>query len=217
MSVSAAYQSRFLLKELQAQGLVYVQPFRRGVVSAGLTLNGNSALRLVRCGVGYSLTLFEKLSAGVQLNYHESSISENYGRHVAVTAECGVLLRFAENWKIGASVYNLGRAKLADFQDERLNTKMRIGTSIQLSKAVLLSSEAEKDLEHPLRFKVGIEYLPHRRVALRSGCQTNPIALSAGFGVLWTTVRLDFATQYHQVLGWTPQMTFTYQAKKESK
>jgi hypothetical protein len=217
MSLSAGYQCRFLLKELQSQGMVYAQPLRKGVVSAGLAMNGNSTLRVIRCGIGYSLTLFEKLSAGIQLNYQGAKIAENYGRTATATAECGVLIRLTENCKIGASVSNIGRAKLADFQDERLTTKMRLGTSIQLSKSVLLSSEAEKELEHPLRFKVGVEYLPHRTVTLRTGCQTNPIALSAGFGFLWTKFRLDFATQYHQVLGWTPQITFTYQAKKEPK
>ncbi len=217
MTLSAAYQCRFLIKELQAQGMVYAQPLRKGVVSAGFSLNGNSTLYVMRCGVGYCLNLNEKLSAGVQLNYQGTTIAENYGRSTTITAECGVLLRPTENWKIGASVSNIGRAKLANFQEERLPTKLRIGTSVHLSKSVLLCSEAEKELEHPLRFKVGIEYLPHRKVAFRTGCQTKPIALSAGFGFLWTTFRLDFATQFHQVLGWTPSLTFTYQGKKEAK
>jgi len=217
LTLSTTYQCRFLLKEFQAQGLVHVQPLRKGVVSAGLAMNGNSTLRVIRCGIGYSLMLFEKFSAGVQLNYQGTTIAENYGRTATATADCGVLLRLTENCKIGASVSNIGRAKLADFQDERLSTKMRLGTLIQLSNSVLLCSEAEKDLDHPLRFKVGLEYIPHRIVALRTGCQTNPIALSAGFGIHWTTIRLDFATQYHQVLGWTPQLTFTYQGKNEAK
>ncbi|MEN9400986.1 MAG: hypothetical protein RL632_2089 [Bacteroidota bacterium] len=217
MTFSAAYQCRFLLKEMQSQGMVYAQPIPKGVLSAGFAMNGNSTLRVIRCGFGYSLTLFEKLSAGVQLNYQSTAIAENYRRSATFTAECGVLIRLTENCKIGASVSNIGRAKLASFQEERLPTKMRIGTSVQLSKSVLLSAEAEKELEHPLRFKVGAEYLPHRMVALRTGCLTNPIALSAGFGFLWTSFRLDFATQYHQVLGWTPQITFTYHGKKETK
>jgi hypothetical protein len=217
MTFSAAYQCHFLLKEMQSQGVVYAQPTTKGVVSAGFTMNGYSALRVIRCGIGYSLTLFEKLSAGVQLNYQGTAIAENYGKSASATAECGVLIRLTENCKIGASVSNIGRAKLADFQDERLPTKMRLGTSLQLSKSVLLCSEAEKELEYPLHFKVGVEYLPHRKFAFRAGCQTNPITLSAGFGFLWTSFRLDFATQYHQVLGWTPQFTFTYHGKKEIK
>ncbi len=217
MAVSAAYETRFLLKEFQTQSIVYVQPLRSGVFSAGFTMNGNTVLRVIRCGLGYSLRLFEKCSAGVQLNYQGISIVENYGSHAAVTAECGALFCITENWRIGASVFNLGRAKLAAFDDERLPTKMRIGTSIQLSKAVMLSSEAEKDLNHPLRFKVGMEYLPHKSFAIRTGCQSSPISLSAGFGVHWAFFRLDFSTQYHQVLGWSPQMTFTYHAKEAVK
>lgn len=212
-SFSATYQSRFLLKEMQAQGLVYIQPIRRGVFSIGTSIQGNEFLRFFRGGMGYSMKLSDKFSAGVQLNYNRIALAENYGKQVMITAECGVYVTLTENWHLGASVFNLGRAKLADFEDERLATRFRLGSSMSLSKVVLLCLEAEKDVEHPLRIKAGIEYLPNATLSIRAGCKLNPLEISTGFGCSWSSLQLDFATQYHQFLGWTPQVTFTFRTK----
>ncbi|MFN5634001.1 MAG: hypothetical protein ACK49D_04960 [Flavobacteriia bacterium] len=210
---SATYQSRFLLKEMQAQGFVYIQPIHRGVLSFGTTLQGNQLLRIFRGGMGYSMKLSDKFSAGVQLNYNRIALAENYGKHTMITAECGVYVTLTENWHLGASVFNLGRAKLADFQDERLATRFRLGSSMSLSNLVLLCLEAEKDVEHPLRIKAGIEYLPNTSLSIRAGCRLNPLEISTGFGCSWSTIQLDFATQYNQFLGWTPQVTFSFRSK----
>ena len=212
---SATYQSRFLLKEMQAQGLVYIQPIRRGVLSLGTTLQGNELLRTFRGGMGYSMKLSDKISAGVQFNYNRIALAENYGSHAMVTAECGALISLTEHWKLGASVFNIGRVKLAEHLDERLKTRFRVGSSIALSN-VILSIEAEKDVENPLRLKAGVEYLPHKLFAMRAGCKMNPLEISSGFGCMWSMFQFDVATQYHQFLGWTPQMTFTFRTKAKT-
>jgi hypothetical protein len=216
-TVSATYQSRFLLKEMQSQGLVFVQPIQRGVLSFGGSMHGNELLRSLRGGLGYSMKLSEKFYAGVQFNYNRIALAENYGTQSTITAECGVFVALTENWKLGASVFNLGRAKLTDFQDERLATQLRLGSSISLSKLVFLCLEAQKDVEHPLRIKAGLEYLPNKSIAFRAGCKLNPLEISSGFGCIWPAFQLDVATQYHQFLGWTPQVTFTFRTKENSK
>ncbi len=216
-TISATYQSRFLLKEMQSQGLVFVQPIQRGVFSFGGSMHGNELLRSLRGGLGYSMKLSEKFYAGLQFNYNRIALAENYGTQSTITAECGVFISLTENWRLGASVFNLGRAKLSDFQDERLATQLRLGTSISLSKLVLLCFEAQKDVEHPLRIKAGVEYLPNKSIAIRAGCKLNPLEISSGFGCIWPAFQLDLATQYHQFLGWTPQVTFTFRTKEKSK
>ncbi len=180
-------------------------------------MHGNELLRSLRGGLGYSMKLSEKFYAGVQFNYNRIALAENYGTQSTITAECGVFVALTENWKLGASVFNLGRAKLTDFQDERLATQLRLGSSISLSKLVFLCLEAQKDVEHPLRIKAGLEYLPNKSIAFRAGCKLNPLEISSGFGCIWPAFQLDVATQYHQFLGWTPQVTFTFRTKENSK
>ncbi len=208
-----SYENRFLLKELQSQGLVYGQPLKKGVISFGAQTYGFKTYRTNRVGLGYSMKLSEKFSAGVQLNYQNIRLTENYGSKNTVTAEVGILAKLTEKWTIGVSAFNLGRNKLADFQDDRFTTLMRLGTSYQFSKKVLVTAEAEKNVDFPLRAKAGIEYQLVEKFYLRGGFATQPIELSFGFGYKFSVFQLDFGSAYHQQLGWSPHFSFTYQHK----
>lgn len=208
-----SYENRFLLKELQSQGLVYGQPLKKGVISFGAQTYGFKTYRTNRVGLGYSMKLSEKFSAGVQLNYQNIRLTENYGSKNTVTAEVGILAKITEKWSIGVSAFNLGRNKLADFQDDRFTTLMRLGTSYQFSKKVLVTAEAEKNVDFPLRAKAGIEYQLVEKFYLRGGFATQPIELSFGFGYKFSVFQLDFGSAYHQQLGWSPHFSFTYQHK----
>jgi len=53
--------------------------------------------------------------------------------------------------------------------------------------------------------------LPSETFAFRGGFATQPIELSFGFGWLISKkYTLDFGTQFHQVLGWSPNISFKY-------
>src|SRR5690606_5738232 len=73
-----SYENRFLLKELQSQGLVVALPMKRGVVSIGSQSFGYNQFRTYRTGLGYSMKLSELLSVGVQLNHHFVRINPTY-------------------------------------------------------------------------------------------------------------------------------------------
>lgn len=213
VSIGIAYENRFLLKELQSQGLVYVQPMKTGVLSVGAQLYGYDQFRLYRAGVGYSLKLSEMFSAGVQLNYQGIRLAQNYGSKNTLTAELGAIAKITEKWKMGISIYNLGRAKLADFEDDRFSTVMRLGTSYAFSNKVIVAAEAEKNIDHPLRFKAGLDYQLIKNFYFRAGFATQPIEVSFGFGYKFKLIQLDLGSAYHQQLGWSPHFSLTFQGK----
>jgi len=212
-SIGISYENRFLLKELQSQGLVYGQPLKKGVISFGAQTYGFKTYRTNRVGVGYSMKLSELFSAGVQFNYQNIRLTENYGSKNTVTAEVGVLAKITEKWSVGVSAFNLGRNKLADFQDDRFTTLMRLGTSYKVSKKVLVTAEVEKNVDFALRAKAGVEYQLVDKFYLRGGFVTQPIEASFGFGYKFSVFQLDFGSAYHQQLGWSPHFSFTYQRK----
>ena len=213
VSIGFSYENRFLLKELQSQGLVYVQPLKKGVLSVGAQLYGFNEYRTYRFGAGYCLKLSEMFSAGVQLNYQGIRLNENYGSKNTVTAELGLLAKITENWKIGISVFNLGRAKLSDYQDDRFSTLFRMGSSYTFSKKVIVAVEAEKSIDFPLRFKTGLDYQLVKNFYFRAGFATQPIELTFGFGYKFKSIQLDIGSAYHQQLGWSPHFSLSFQGK----
>lgn len=209
-----SYENRFLLKELQSQGFVVALPLKAGVISFGLQSFGFKNFRTNRLGLGYSMKLAEFLSCGIQLNYHQVRLTDAYGRKDALTAELGLRANITDNWKVAFSVFNLTRTKISEFGEDRLSTLMRLGTQYTFSEKVMLVAELEKNIEFPVRFKTGIEYSPIRKLFLRGGFATQPIELSAGLGYRFKEqFQLDLGSAYHQILGWSPNFSFTYLMK----
>lgn len=205
-TVGFSYESRYLLKELQSQGFSIAQPLKKGVLSVGGQFYGYEQFRTNRVGAGYSLKLADNIAAGVQLNYLGLRLDPAYGVRHTLTGEFGILAKLNDDISIGFSTINLGRSKLSDFQDDRFSTLIRLGASYQLIEDLLLTAEVSQEVAFGARLRGGIEYNPAAvdLLYVRCGVQSNPMELAFGFGLNFERVMLDLATQYNQLLGWTP-------------
>ena len=163
------------------------------------------------------MKLSDKFFAGVQLNYLGLRLPENYGSANTMTGEVGVYAKITDQWKLGASVFNIGRAKLSDFADDRFTTMMRVGTSYAFSDKVLVAIDFEKNLDYPVRIKSGVEYEVVKNFRLRGGFATAPIELSAGIGYEWKQLQLSAGSSYHQILGWSPNFALIFKSEKRVK
>ena len=207
-----SYENRFLLKELQSQGLTTVIPLKSGVLSIGNQSFGYNEFRAYRSGLGYSLKLSNFLALGVQINHHLVRINSFYGSHQTLTGEIGFLAKVNDNLKIGVSVFNISRNKLSEYTEDRYTTLLRIGSGYKISKKLLLLCEAEKNVDYPLRLKSGIEYQPIDDFYLRGGFATDPIEYSFGVGYCYKKYyKIDIGSAYHQIIGWSPHFSFTVQ------
>lgn len=209
-SVGVSYENRFLLKELQSQSVASVIPLKVGAVSIGGQMFGYREFRSFKAGVGYGMQLGEKFYAGVQMNYLGVQLNDAYGSKNGVSGDVGMLGAITENWLIGISVGNVFRSKLSEFQDDRMTTLMRFGSSYKLSDKALISGELEKDISNPMRVKAGVEYKPIKQFALRGGIATAPIEFSFGVGYLTRTISVNVGSSYHQILGWSPHFGLTF-------
>lgn len=212
-TIGLSYENRFLLKEMQNQAVALAIPLKVGVVSIGGHFYGYSQYRSVKAGAGYSLKLAEKLYAGVQLNYQGLQFSNNYGSKSTLTAEAGVYAKITEKWKMGISVFNLGRTKLAEFQDDRFTTVLRLGTAYHFSKKLIVSGEFDKDLDYDLRFKLGVDYQLVDCFYVRGGFASAPTEVTFGFGYHFKQVHLNIGSAYNQNLGWSPHFSLLFQSK----
>ncbi len=208
-NIGISYQNRFSVKEMQTQGLVYAIPLKRMVFSAGSQWYGYQQYRSLKNGLGLAMALSEKVSLGVQLNHHSIRLNENYGKSSNVTGEMGLLVQFTEQIRLGCSVLNIGRTKIASNSNERLTTLMRLGMQYVISDQIFIVSELEKNVLYPLSVKIGAEYKPSAKICFRGGLSTAPISFSFGVGTQFKSrFQLDFGTAYHQLLGWSPHISF---------
>src|SRR5690554_62040 len=207
-SAGISYESRYALKELQSQSVAVAVPLKIGVISAGGQFYGYDTYRTTRAGLGYSMKLSEKISAGVQFNYLGMNLGSYYGSKHGISAELGALAKLTDKVSIGFSVVNLGRAKLADFKDDRFGTLLRLGISYQLIEELLIVAEIEQEVTYDTRLRAGIEYHPIDLLYIRAGVQGAPMDFAFGFGLKYERFKLDLSTQYNQVLGWTPAASF---------
>lgn len=214
-SIGISYENRFLLKELQTQNVAIMVPLKVGVISIGGHMYGYQNFRSIKGGVGYSLPLVENLFAGVQLNYQGIQLASNYGSKNSMTAEAGLYYKVSDNWNFGLSVFNLGRSKLSEYQDDRFTTIMRLGTSYLFSEKLLVSAEVDKDLEFNPRFRGGIEYQLVDGLYLRGGFATGRMEYTFGMGCQIKIINLNFGSSYDQILGWSPHFSISYIADKK--
>ena len=216
-AIGLAYEDRFGLKELQSQSLVIAHPIRKGVFSLGAQFYGYSAYRTTRVGLGYSLQLSDKFSAGVQINYQGLKIA-GYGQKGTVTGEAGILAKINDQLSLGFSVLNLNQAKVVPAQNDRFSTYLRLGLAYNVSSKVILLAEAEKEVTSKLRPKGAMEYKFSDNFYLRIGAAANPVELTFGTGLVFKKImKLDIGTAWDQRLGWSPHLglTFDLNGKKD--
>ncbi|MEX1189368.1 MAG: hypothetical protein WED33_08925 [Bacteroidia bacterium] len=215
-SAGAYYESRYLLPELALGGAVIAAPLKNNKGTFGFSFRnfGYQLYSESKLGLGFGRALNDQLSIGVQLNYHQVRIADVYGNRSVVTAEAGIQYKVANKLTLGAHVFNPNRSKLTDLDADRLPAVIRLGLQYEFSKSLFLVAETEKDTYNPAVFRGGIEYRIAEIFYLRAGFSTNPFANSFGFGLLLKRLKLDFAGNFHPVLGFTPQTSLTYQISK---
>jgi long-subunit fatty acid transport protein len=101
---------------------------------------------------------------------------------------------------MSAWIYN----PLGDVSQLDLPSMARIGVLYEPSEKIAAAVEVEKDWRNDVRFKAGINYRIHPRLALRWGVNTSPSLVMAG--ISWNLLQqmaLSGGWQYHSRLGST--------------
>lgn len=204
------YESRFMISELGMKAFAAGYPTKNGTFGLNVNSFGYSQYGETKAGIAYAKKLGEHFSMGVQLDYFNTRIGENYGSTSAVGGEIGLLAEPVKNLTLGLHLFNPTRARLNGNLDERIPTIMRFGLSYKFSEQVFIIAEAEKDVDYKTTFRGGIEYRPVPSFYIRAGAASNPGLVAMGFGVVLKKFRLDIATSFHSVLGLSPSVGLQY-------
>ncbi|MDZ4823945.1 MAG: hypothetical protein SH856_10840 [Flavobacteriales bacterium] len=204
------YESRFLVDALSDKGLGAVLPVGAGAFGLSLRSFGYSLYSETKAGLSYGMKFSEKFAGGVQANYFNVRLGEGYGTRSAVSVDGGFLYRMNKNLSLAAHVTNPNRAKLADYNDERLPSLLRAGAAYHFSEKVFLATEVWKASDATTQVRAGIEYRVIEPLHLRIGAGSKPGLMSFGFGYVLKNFRIDFSSSYHSVLGFSPQVGLSF-------
>ncbi len=199
------YQNQFQIKELSTKALGFALPVKNGTFGLCASSFGYALYSENKVGLSFGKTFGNKISAGISMDYFETAIPE-YGKQTSLVAEAGLQTKPLKNLTLGFHIFNPTRIKLADYNDERIPTIVRLGFNYRFSEKVILTAETEKDIEKKAMAKAGIEYHPVKALYLRAGISTNPSLSCFGIGIIVRKFKLDFSSTYHSIFGFSPQI-----------
>ncbi len=200
------FENRYLTREMSFGAAAFALPAAGGVLAISTTYFGFAQYHETKTGVAYARSFGSKLSAGVQLNYLFTFIGEGNGHQGILAAEAGMIYEMLPRLYVAAHFFNFTQSRLPAV-DEPVSVVMRLGASYIFSDNLLLSIESEKDIHQEPVFKAGLEYQLIQNVFVRAGLGTHPASNAFGFGVKMGNLTIDLASSYHQVLGYSPQVS----------
>ncbi len=193
----------FGLTELANGYVAYQQPFSFGSIGIGGMTYGYDLYRESKIILGYSYNYDNIFFVGAAANYHSYSI-QNYGNTGVFYFNLGALVYILENLRWGFSTSNINRATVAD-QDDQIPVVLSTGFSFDILNNFSLNFALDKDIRYDPSIYFGIDYDIIEYLSLRLGGSNNPSRFSAGIGINYSIVSLDYAFFTHPDLGFTHQ------------
>lgn len=208
-----SFRNQFLLREIMCEQAGIVIPLNAGTFGILLDRYGNRQYNEFKAGVSYARKIGKYFSAAVQIYYLRIQILNDYGHKNLLSCEFGMMFHADKHLTIGVHLCNPVPVRIIGQPPEQLPTIICTGLSYRFSDDFLAGIEIEKDLLHPMVSRCGAEYRFAGRAYARLGISANPMSFTFGFGLEIRKLRLDIASEYNQVLGFSPTASFTYSFK----
>jgi hypothetical protein len=192
----------FGLKEMATGNLAYVEPFSFGSVALGGMYYGFNLYKEVKISAAVSYK-FNNLSIGSTLNYHTVKI-DRYGSDGSAYIDIGMILKLTEEINWGVSLQNVNRASFGK-EKNQIPVIYLTGIAARITPGFSLYLAVGKELKYKPEIKVGFEYDIVEYLTIRSGFNNYPSSYSAGIGINYNKLSLDYSFFTHQDLGITHQ------------
>jgi hypothetical protein len=211
LSLGFHYENKYIVDEYGLHAIAIAVPAYKGTIGASVTFFGYKKYNESKISLAYGKSFGERFSAGIQLDLLNIYQEEDYGNNTTLAVEAGILAEPLEGLYIGAHVYNPTKASYNMVDLERVPTIFQAGIGYYLTEKLFLVVETEKDLEEKPVFQCGTEYHLIKNIFARFGISTYEISrYSFGVGFAHKGIEADMAFSHHQILGYTPHLSFSY-------
>jgi len=209
------HENRYLTQELGLSSIGAIIPTNPGTFGISISHFGYNQFNTTRAGISYGMKFSEKFSAGVGLNFHHLQIAGDYSNKNAYTVEGGLFYSPIEKITLCAYIFNPTNTSFNE--QESLPSALGFGLTYIPSKKILLVLQIDDDTENKPAIRGGVEYKAINNFSIRLGYSSgNPEGLTGGFGWFIKGIQADLSFGYHRVLGYTPQLSVSYQFGKKT-
>ena len=209
-----AFENRFLLADLMTEEAGIAIPFKPGTLGVSIKRYGNSLYNELNGGLAFARKFGKHFGAGLEFDYLRLHLAGEYGDKNLITCQIGIIFQPVKKITVGVHIVNPYPVKTAVNPPEYLPASINLGIAWQFSDEFLAAIEAEKELLNLPVFRAGAEYHFTKPLFVRIGISTNPMSFTFGFGVESGKIKIDFASGYHQLLGFSPSGSVVYLFKR---
>ena len=193
----------FGLNELANGFVAYNEPLSNSSLSFGAMSYGFELYKESKIILGYSYSFLNKFFLGLALNYHSVSI-KNYGNKSVFYFNLGGLAYITNDIRWGFYIYNINRASFVE-EDDQIPEVINCGFSYSIIPELSINLAMDKDIRYTPSLKFGIDYYIIENLSIRTGFSNEPSSFSAGVGINYSFISLDYAVLSHPDLGLTHQ------------
>ena len=210
--VGIYYESRYLLPQLSTKSVGVILPTRIGVLGGTFSHFGYELYSDIKIGLIYARSFSPYFRIGVQLDYLQTSLGDNYGRRANLTFELGIQSDISPSLTVAVWLFNPLQVNLASHNSENVPAIFRLGLKWEVSTGLLICLEAEKNTSiMPVTLRAGIEYSIKDRFFIRLGASSREELFAMGFGFQLRLIRFDISATMHESLGFSPQSSLVLQ------
>ncbi len=199
--------SPFGLKEMANGNFAANYNFDFLSAALGAQVYGFDLYRETSVFFGAAKRFFENFFAGAAVVYKSLSIAK-YGSAKTFSINAGLLYYLTRSLRCAFVIENPFGASFSGDENE-IPTELAFALSYSPIDNASINIAVTKERDFPASLKFGTEYSPFRYFDLRFGFTTEPQTYSAGVGIKYGLVEIDYAALVHQVLPVSHQVGIT--------
>jgi hypothetical protein len=213
LSFSTSLEQKFLMKELGCYGVVATVPLKNGCLGLSGIFSGYQSFVDQKFSLAYGRLFGKCMMAGLSLVYIFQKAGDQSGGAHQVSYEIGSIVLISEKVKLAFATFNPFQLYIKSEAYSSLPSVFTLGISYQYNSSIAFHAQIEKDLDLPLTGKIGFEYLLNKYFIIRGGARGFPFSWAFGTAIISHSFLIEFASAYHQFLGFTPNVTLQYDLK----
>jgi hypothetical protein len=210
-------ENRFLLPDLTTGAIAMIFGSKPGTFGGYVNHFGGAQYSELKAAAGYARKFGKRFAAGVLIDYLGITQAEGYGNKNMVSFEVGMMCRPDDKWSVGVHLLNPVPVSVTPDKTEKLPVVFRAGFSRVFAKKAELAAEIETASGEKPVVRVGIEYLVHKTLCLRTGYMSQPQTITAGIGLILGNLHIDLGSSWQTTLGYSPQVSLEYHFKVRSE